>query len=246
MQLGVCTKYVQLVCLTLPSQASLFYFFILPSSRCQPALSSSPLYATYLLDKLIIITKLPTLLCFSTSHSHLDVATDCGEVSGYIESGVNIYLGIPYATPALGPLRWQNSMSLKDGNGFVLSSHSSILLLFNPLFYYLIHLFLFRCWQGTLNTTDFGSICAQPGVSIEEDCLFLNVWTPSLSPKKQLPVMFCILFLFILISPSLPFFLEFDQFSYSWWRLQFWKWRDGRCSSNILSFYLFFYFCSFV
>jgi len=49
-----------------------------------------------------------------------------------------------------------------------------------------------QCWSGTLNASNFGSMCAQPGSSVSEDCLFLNIWTPSLSPSKPLPVMFFI------------------------------------------------------
>ena len=46
--------------------------------------------------------------------------------------------------------------------------------------------------SGTLNATEFGNRCFQPAqnqtYSGSEDCLFLNVWTPSLSRDGKLPV----------------------------------------------------------
>ncbi|CAL1542825.1 unnamed protein product [Lymnaea stagnalis] len=118
---------------------------------------------------------------FSDGKSHLEdfdkikllgenvVGTSCGLVRGQTESGAVTFRGIPYAIPPTGKRRWRRpSYASYDTNS---------------------------CWRGVLNATQFGSVCAQPkfGDVTEmvgsEDCLYLNVWTPSLKPAELLPVM---------------------------------------------------------
>src|SRR5579864_3450969 len=95
------------------------------------------------------------------------VATATGAVRGAISEGIRSFRGIPYAAPPVGPLRWQPPQP-----------HAH--------------------WKGILQTTQFGSSCPQTlgpfGVpSTDEDCLFLNVYTPAgASPASKLPVMFWI------------------------------------------------------
>lgn len=85
--------------------------------------------------------------------------------------GVNVggnreaaFLGIPYAKPPVGDLRWKPPQPTEK-------------------------------WTGIRRATDFGSPCAQlparwfhyiPG---SEDCLYLNVWTPAISSRPELPVL---------------------------------------------------------
>jgi para-nitrobenzyl esterase len=97
----------------------------------------------------------------------LVVATDRGPVQGTVQGGVREFLGIPYAAAPVGSLRWQPAQD-----------HAR--------------------WQGVLDTTHFGSPCPQVGGlfgpgSTDEDCLFLNVYTPArLDPGDRYPVMFWI------------------------------------------------------
>ena len=94
------------------------------------------------------------------------VRTAEGPVHGVARNGMSAFLGIPYAAPPVGDLRWQPP-----------KPHAP--------------------WTQTLNATKFGNTCPQitelgvfaGPVSITEDCLYLNVFTPRTNPAKALPVL---------------------------------------------------------
>ncbi len=97
-----------------------------------------------------------------------EVVTDRGIVRGALIGNSRIFKGIPYAAPPVGALRWKPPQPVAP-------------------------------WQGERVTTDFGSSCVQPvftsggavtGVSGNEDCLTLNVWSPTSSLRSALPVFF--------------------------------------------------------
>lgn len=80
------------------------------------------------------------------------------------KNGAYSFKGIPYAAPPVGPLRWAPPTE--------------------PV-----------CSGGVSDAGCFRSMCAQVRplakdgkVMGQEDCLFLNVWTPTLSPDAKLPV----------------------------------------------------------
>jgi para-nitrobenzyl esterase len=75
------------------------------------------------------------------------------------------FVGIPYAKPPVGPLRWRAPQKPDP-------------------------------WPDLQQATAFGKRCAQNGSmttqnapSMDEDCLYLNVWTPHPLPAAPLPVM---------------------------------------------------------
>ena len=94
------------------------------------------------------------------------VTPPAGPVQGLNNNGVYEYLGIPYAQPPVGALRWQPPQP-----------HAP--------------------WTQTLNATQFGPTCAQIttlGVfagpaNANEDCLYLNVFTPKVDAPGTLPVL---------------------------------------------------------
>ena len=79
-----------------------------------------------------------------------------GAVRGLVNGAVDEFLGIPYAAPPVGPLRWQPPQPAAS-------------------------------WSGVRDATQFAPHCPQLAspfgqASTSEDCLFLNVFTPSHRP----------------------------------------------------------------
>ncbi|XP_052777654.1 fumonisin B1 esterase-like [Mya arenaria] len=112
-----------------------------------------------------------------TPSSVVNVAIDCGQIRGFYNgsSGAYSFLGIPYASPPVGRLRWMPPVPVNASNG--------------------------NCWNGVYEATSFTSPCIQRNSSDvdnsgsfigSEDCLHLNVWSPSLDTTAILPVMFWI------------------------------------------------------
>ena len=93
------------------------------------------------------------------------IETKEGPVQGFTSNGVTEFLGVPYAEPPVGNLRWQPP---KD--------HAP--------------------WTNVRKATEFAPICALTttlGVfsgpqNNNEDCLYLNVFTPDLNSSARLPV----------------------------------------------------------
>jgi len=92
------------------------------------------------------------------------VQLDSGQISGLLEDGIWTYLGIPFAAPPVGELRWAEPQPVE-------------------------------AWDEVLACTEYGPACPQPESPLydvdetDEDCLYLNVWTPAEKPDEMLPVM---------------------------------------------------------
>jgi para-nitrobenzyl esterase len=86
-----------------------------------------------------------------------------GRLEGYVHEGVEHYLGVPYAKPPTGDLRWRPPQSPEPWNG-VLQVKG------NPD----------RCTQPVPLTNS---------LSGREDCLYLNIWTPAQKSSEPMPVM---------------------------------------------------------
>lgn len=94
------------------------------------------------------------------------VDTQFGKISGRQNGNVYQFLGIPYAKPPVDSLRWKAPQ--------------------NPEY-----------WPGIIQTTDFAPVCPQKKfvqgetsftIEGDEDCLYLNIWTPKID-NNNLPVM---------------------------------------------------------
>lgn len=94
----------------------------------------------------------------------LTLSTPAGALRGRRDGEGAVFLGIPFAAPPVGPLRWRPPQRLQP-------------------------------WAGVRDALAFGPDTPQapnprsraPGIS--EDCLYLNVWTPSADPAARLPVL---------------------------------------------------------
>jgi para-nitrobenzyl esterase len=105
----------------------------------------------------------------------MDVRIDQATIRGSFDagSGVHAFRGIPYAEPPVGARRWQRARPIE--------------------------------MRGQIDARQFGPVPAQPFQPLQrrisqalffspfapqsEDCLHLNVWTPTLDDKADLPVM---------------------------------------------------------
>lgn len=84
-----------------------------------------------------------------------------GIIQGEVTEDLMIYKGIPFAAPPVGELRWKAPQPVQP-------------------------------WEGVKETVEFGPGPIQgfgKSDAFSEDCLYLNVWTPSKSPKEKLPVL---------------------------------------------------------
>lgn len=95
------------------------------------------------------------------------VKTANGIVEGVNSSGVKIFKGIPFAAPPVGELRWKAPQPAKN-------------------------------WEGVRKADMFGPNAMQNNVfgdmnfgtdRMDEDCLYLNIWTPSVTGNEKLPVL---------------------------------------------------------
>lgn len=117
------------------------------------------LSALSFLFALFLTTPLPAEASPSTIRS-----TELGLVEGFLSDGTIAFLGIPYASPPLGSLRWRAPQAAQPWNGVREASA------FPP-----------PCINK--KSLEDGS----------EDCLYLNIWVPEgVTPSDKLPVFFYI------------------------------------------------------
>ena len=114
--------------------------------------------------------KIVSLALFATSLAVAEsptITVTGGQVRGsLLEKGGAAFKGIPFTQPPVADLRWRPPLASKP-------------------------------WDGVRDATRFSAPCAQNagGHMLEtsnEDCLYLNVWTPQWPPEARLPVMFWI------------------------------------------------------
>lgn len=136
------------------------------------------IFCKTLLDATLRVSAALLLICGSvyaaSTRAYADgsptVQTNEGPVKGFLKNGVAEFLGIPYAAPPVGNLRWQPPQAHQSWSKALNAAN------FGP-----------QCAQVTLL-----GVFAGPANN-NEDCLYLNVYSPNVHGNNQkLPVLFWI------------------------------------------------------
>jgi para-nitrobenzyl esterase len=108
---------------------------------------------------------MPLVITYAESAANADVTVKvvAGQLKGRpIASGGAVFKGVPFAQPPLGELRWREPAPLLP-------------------------------WTGVRDAGAFDAACTQQSRQFaknnQEDCLYLNVWTPEWPPRSLKPVM---------------------------------------------------------
>ena len=119
---------------------------------------------------LFVMSTLAMVPLLATAASAADgerATIDTGALQGATAGTVTSFKGIPFAQPPVGELRWRRPQPAKP-------------------------------WTGVRKATEYGADCIQEpfpgdaaplGVKSDEDCLYVNVWTPAKRGTGKLPVM---------------------------------------------------------
>jgi len=98
----------------------------------------------------------------SSAQSNPAAKISSGQLRGTVTSdGVAVFKNIPFAQPPIGDLRWREPLPAKS-------------------------------WTAVRDASAFGPACSQSGhlnSTSSEDCLQLNVWTPTWPMKSEAPVL---------------------------------------------------------
>jgi len=89
------------------------------------------------------------------------VKVEEGFLQGTFDNGLAIYKGIPFAAPPVGDLRWRATQPAEK-------------------------------WEGIKPAEQFAAAALQggnPPSGKNEDCLYLNIWTPAKTEKDKIPVL---------------------------------------------------------
>ena len=125
-------------------------------------MSPSTVCRSFFLSLLILA---PVVLIAASSTPQ--VKTHSGTIEGKDDGKVKTFLGIPYATPPVGDLRWKAPQPIAKWSGVKKATE-----------------FGYHCMQGRV----FGDMqFHDPGAS--EDCLTLNIWVPDKHLDPKMPVM---------------------------------------------------------
>ncbi|HOY14059.1 MAG TPA: carboxylesterase family protein [Saprospiraceae bacterium] len=112
-----------------------------------------------------------SFLCFAQNKDGFPVRTKiaAGTIEGNYDTktGVQKYFGVPFAKPPVGNLRWKAPQKMAPWTGVKMTKE------FGPRP-------IQKLVYGDMNSRSNG---------VSEDCLYLNVWTPTTRLKKDLPVL---------------------------------------------------------
>ncbi|NIL93933.1 MAG: carboxylesterase family protein [Woeseiaceae bacterium] len=123
---------------------------------------------------------LALVLCAAACGRAPSVDVDGEVLIGRYDNTVATFLGVPFAEPPVGELRWRapqplaSKLARRDASQFAPACMQTMRIL---------------DWYRYMAETFGASRDYYDDLEISEDCLYLNVWTPSLDPGARLPVM---------------------------------------------------------
>lgn len=94
--------------------------------------------------------------------------------------GINAFLGVPFAEPPVGPLRWQAPVDYRGRGEVRRADRFAPACMQSPR--------ILEWYRGMAERFD-SSRSVFEDLDTSEDCLYLNVWAPAALPAKPLPVM---------------------------------------------------------
>jgi para-nitrobenzyl esterase len=117
--------------------------------------------------KTFLLAMAITVMSWMSAAASPTIKVEQGLLEGTVEEGLTVYEGIPFAAPPVGDLRWRAPQPAAK-------------------------------WDGVRRADKFGPQCMQAsmgpppeGVQLppqSEDCLYLNVWTPTKKASDRIPV----------------------------------------------------------
>ncbi|UCG24903.1 MAG: carboxylesterase family protein [Chloroflexota bacterium] len=121
------------------------------------------------------------------------VQTQYGEISGaYNKRGdIAIFKGIPYAQPPVGPLRWKPPQPVSPWTGILKAEKAgptAIQLKAEGIQQFFAVYFGGQGWDQEKTAAVMQALAGAPVPEASEDCLYLNLRTPSLDGEAKLPV----------------------------------------------------------
>jgi para-nitrobenzyl esterase len=125
------------------------------------------------MKKIKLLLAMTSMVLTATSQTDYNFPVQAKIENGIIEGsydtkqGLQLFLGIPFAKPPVGDLRWKAPQPLENWEGILQTKK------FGP-----------RAIQGVV----FGDMSFR-SAGLSEDCLYLNVWTPAKHDTKDLPVL---------------------------------------------------------
>jgi para-nitrobenzyl esterase len=122
------------------------------------------LYRSFAVTAVCLTAALPEAF----AADRVKIANGILEAANQPNSAIRSFKGIPFAQPPVGDLRWREPQPVKNWTGPRSARQ------FGP-----------RCMQVTTPGADYWF----RGSGMNEDCLYLNVWTPAKSGKERLPVL---------------------------------------------------------
>ena len=114
-----------------------------------------------LMKKIQCVAVLLVVTFFAAAQQPTPVRVEQGVLQGVNQNGLTVYKGIPFAAPPVGNLRWCAPQPAPS-------------------------------WTGVKQAGEFAPAPMQGGTppsGKDEDCLYLNIWTPAKSASEKIPVL---------------------------------------------------------